>query len=78
MVLSLVQSRNLIIDFNDNQFEVASRTNPKTFSLEKVFFTGIVRVKAGLSEPVLANTNRQFCTHIYDLDRHEKIKKIRK
>ena len=74
----MVQSRNPIIDCDGNQFEVASQTNPKTFSLEDVFFTGIVRVKAGLSEPVLANNNRQLCTHILDLDRLEKVKKIRK
>ena len=56
---------------------MASHTNPKTFSIEDVFFTGIVRVKAGLPEPILANNNRQLCTHILDLDRQEKVKKIR-
>ena len=57
---------------------MASQTNPKTFSIEDIFFTGIVRVKAGLPEPILANNNRQLCTHILDLDRLEKVKKIRK
>ena len=63
---------------DENHTKVASHTNPKTFSIEDVFFTGIVRVKAGLPEPVLANNNRQLCTHILDLDRLEKVKKIRK
>ena len=56
---------------------MASHTNPKTFSIDDVFFTGIVRVKAGLPEPVLASYDPQLCTHSPDLDRLEKVKKIR-
>ena len=56
---------------------MASHTNPKTFSIDDVFFTGIVRVKGGLPEPVLANYDLQLCTHSPDLDRLEKVKKIR-
>ena len=65
-------------DCDENHTKVASHTNPETFSIEDVFFTGIVRVKAGLPEPFLANNNRQLCTHILDLDRLAKVKKIRK
>lgn len=57
----------------ESAYEVAKNTNPGFFHNEDVLFTGIIRIKSGVTEPV--NVNR-LCTHYNTLSKAENIRSV--
>ena len=54
-------------------YTFSKQTNPGTMSIEDALFTGVIRVKANLSEPAHVDN---ICTHLID-DFYDKVTKIR-
>ena len=52
--------------------KVAKQTNPGNFTMEDIIFTGIMRVKANLTEP---DDVRGVCEHYNSNNKHTEIRK---
>jgi len=57
-------------DVMEKIFSFSRQTNPGTMSIEDALFTGVIRVKANLSEPAFVDG---VCTHLTN----DKVAKIR-
>ena len=60
-------------DVMEKIFSFSRQTNPGTMSTEDALFTGVIRVKANLSEPAFVDG---ICTHLVDAF-DDKVAKIR-
>ena len=60
-------------DVMEKVYTFSKQTNPGTMSTEDALFTGVIRVKANLSEPAFVDG---ICTHLVDAF-DDKVAKIR-
>ena len=60
-------------DVMEKIYTFSRQTNPGTMSIEDALFTGVIRVKANLSEPAYVDG---ICTHLVDAF-DDKVAKLR-